>query len=55
MNTAELSIEVFEKNSEKTDMQKRIIEWKAEAALFCDKKSEIVEYVKSKISDHLKK
>ena len=36
-------------------MQKRIISWKAEAALFCDKKSEIVEYIKSKICDYQKK
>ena len=47
MSTTDLSMEVFEENVEKTEMQKRIISWKAEAALFCDKKTEIVEYVKS--------
>ena len=54
MSTAELSLEVYEDNSEKTEMQKRIISWKAEAALFCDKKGEITEYVKSKISEYHK-
>ena len=54
MSTNELSMEVFEENVEKTEMQKRIISWKAEATLFCDKKSEIVDYVKSKISDYQK-
>ena len=43
MSTTQLSMEVFEENVEKTEMQKRIISWKAEATLFCDKKNEIVD------------
>ena len=55
MSTTELSMEVFEENGEKTEMQRKIISWKAEATLFCDKKSEIVDYVKSKIREEKEK
>ena len=47
-----LSLEVFDEMvAEKTDRQKRIIEWKAEAALIYEKPKEIADYVRDRINE----